>query len=189
MLGLALKHLHRESGVSRREVADAAGVSVSFVTRVMLGQRVPSWQVVCAMAEVLGGEPAELRMLWETARDIARHRRWPRQPARDRLKAALRGLYLAAGQPDLAELCAQQAESPLTADTIQQVLDGAHIPEWNDLRWLVVTLGGRPEDVRPYWDEVYSSQLHVLAAQPGLRPRRSSRPPSPRQAEQERDGW
>ncbi|WP_224282366.1 helix-turn-helix transcriptional regulator [Streptomyces sp. LS1784] len=101
-----LSHLQRSSGTTIRALSQAAGVSPSFVCRVLSGHKMPSWPITRAIAEACGTNPDDLRILWQTA-----HGARPRPPAIRRndselfaealatLRSALRGLHLAAFSP------------------------------------------------------------------------------------------
>ncbi|MBC3844684.1 helix-turn-helix transcriptional regulator [Streptacidiphilus sp. 4-A2] len=144
VLGLAgaLSFLLRRSELTMHEVAQQAGVSASFVSRILTGERVPSWQVAHMLASVLGGDPEDLRFLWESAQGLVGCPRQPLEQAVARLHAAVRGLYLAAGRPDLRRLCSR-AQGGITADLAQAVLAGACVPDWRATAALAAGLGGR----------------------------------------------
>ncbi|WP_443057548.1 helix-turn-helix domain-containing protein [Streptomyces sp. IBSBF 2806] len=89
VLTRALSQLQHLSGKSRRELAHDTHVSASYVSRVLTGERCPSWKIARRLTLACGGDPAENQPLWAAARgQIPTHRQ--------SLPAALRGLHLAA---------------------------------------------------------------------------------------------
>lgn len=146
-LASALSFLQRASSTTRRELAAAAGVHPSYVSRILSGERLPSWHVVKDLCRYCKTDPSDLRPLW----DAARGHRVPRQ---DSLSAALRGLRLAAARPGL-DLLQKRARVP--ADDITAVLNGAHVPEWHATARLVTALGGEPEAIHPLWHAAHKA--------------------------------
>lgn len=149
----ALSQLHRTSGKTVRAIAQESGVSSSYVSRVLAGERRPSWNVAEQLATACNGNPAEIRALWEATRGLAPA---PRQPtpadAADTLRAALRGLYLSAAQPDPAFLTAR---TTLTGHDIDTLLHGRGVPDWPTVGRFVISLQGQPADIRPLWDAAH----------------------------------
>ncbi|NML54750.1 helix-turn-helix domain-containing protein [Streptomyces sp. R302] len=166
-LSAALSHLHRRSGMTIGDVAREADLSAPYLSRVLAGERVPSWPVVHMLATILSGAPPELRFLWEAARGVTLPPRRPVCEAAARLHAALRGLHLAAGSPDPARLAEGTLLSPRV---IREVLKGDHIPDWPLLSRLVIQLGARPAAVRPLWEELHYAFLasHDIFPQGGI---------------------
>lgn len=153
-LASALSALHTASGLSIREVADSTRLSPSYISRILSGDRYPTWDLVCALALLFHGDPAELRVLFEAAHGLTAP---PRQSARQgiaRLHAALRGLHLAARSPGPREI-ARRSGNTVSASMAQHTLDGLDIPEWEVLAALVRALGGRPADIKPLWESVH----------------------------------
>ncbi|MDT0310594.1 helix-turn-helix transcriptional regulator, partial [Streptomyces sp. DSM 44917] len=64
-LSLALATLHRSSGRTLRDLGRAVGVSASYLSRVLAGKRCPSWRLAQSLAEECGGDPDDIRPLWE----------------------------------------------------------------------------------------------------------------------------
>ncbi|GGS72305.1 hypothetical protein GCM10010222_11380 [Streptomyces tanashiensis] len=155
-LSAALCSLHRRSGMTIGEAAREADMSSPYLSRILAGERVPSWPVVHMLATIFMGDPQELRFLWEAARGVTLPTRRPVAEAAARLHAALRGLYLAADCPDPV-LLAQK--TPLSASVVRDVLAGHHIPDWHLTSQLVRQLGARPAAVRPLWEELHYAFL------------------------------
>lgn len=69
-LRAALSGLHKDAGSpSSREIASGAGGAASHTTvaQVLSGRRIPSWPVLQAIVERLGGDPERFRDLWAVA--------------------------------------------------------------------------------------------------------------------------
>ncbi|MDO0917810.1 helix-turn-helix transcriptional regulator [Streptomyces sp. DT2A-34] len=157
-LASALTHLHAASGLSIREVADSTMLSPSFISRVLSGDRLPTWDLTCSLAVLFGADPAELRVLFEAAHDMTAPGRQPVAAAIAQLHAAVRGLYLAAKSPP-AERIERLSSKTVSALTARRVLAGIDVPEWEVLAALVYALGGRPLDFKPLWEAVHYTFL------------------------------
>ena len=59
-LGRAIKVVRTEQGVERRELAENAGISYSYLAEIENGNKPPSSQVLMAISEALGLRPSEL---------------------------------------------------------------------------------------------------------------------------------
>ncbi|MFE7548043.1 helix-turn-helix domain-containing protein [Streptomyces gardneri] len=156
-LAAALSQLHQDSGLMIREVAECTELSPSYVSRILSVDRTPTWPVVRQLVDVLGGDPLELRVLWEMAQGV------PPAPqdfieAATRLNGVLRGLHLAAGNPSAKEVC-EQSNGALDPAAVEEILAGTKVPTWEDTGRFVTAVGGHPADIRPQWEAVYSSIL------------------------------
>ncbi|MER6406243.1 helix-turn-helix transcriptional regulator [Streptomyces viridosporus] len=164
-LASALTQLQMASGRTIREVADLTMLSPSFISRVLSGDRLPTWDLVCALSDIFGSDPAELRVLFEAAHGMTVPQRGPVSAAIEQLHAAVRGMHLAAKSPspERIELLSGKAVSARAA---RLVLAGLDVPEWEVLSALVCTLGGRPSEVQPLWEAVHYAFL--MCDDPGL---------------------
>ncbi|MET7930520.1 helix-turn-helix transcriptional regulator [Streptomyces sp. NPDC005349] len=142
--GRALSHLHRSSDKSMRVLGEEAGVSASYVSRIMSGDRLPTWRVTRRLVHALDASPEDLRPLWDAA-----HGQKP--PSPDSLSAALRGLLLANAHPSFRQLSARINHS-LSPAEIAAVIEGDQVPDWEQVKHLVAALHGRPESVLPLWN-------------------------------------
>ncbi|WP_268249892.1 helix-turn-helix domain-containing protein [Streptomyces albospinus] len=160
-LASALSYLQRKSGMTITDAAQQADLSPSYVSRVLAGDRVPSWAVVHMLATIFGGQASELRMLWESTQGGAHPPRQTVKGAAQRLQDAFRGLYLAAFCPDLEDVT---IEGQVSAATVTEVLRGNVVPDWETTGALVAKLGGHPGDFRRLWEEFHyaflASQVH-----------------------------
>ncbi|MGW1543267.1 helix-turn-helix domain-containing protein [Streptomyces sp. NPDC002309] len=157
-LASALTQLQVASGLTIREVADSTMLSPSFISRVLSGDRLPTWDLTCSLATLFGCDPAELRVLFEAAHGTTAHGRQPVAAAIGQLHAAVRGLYLAAKSPS-AERIERLSSKAVSALTARRVLAGIDVPEWEVLSALVCALGGRPFDFKPLWEAVHYTFL------------------------------
>jgi hypothetical protein len=111
------------------------------------------WPVVYMLSHVLGGDPQELRWLWQHA--------WG-QPAPgdvydspERLRAALRGARLAAGLPDLAASCPPDRD----VAEVEAVFDGQAVPDWPLISEILTVLGADLTSFESLWAEARAAQL------------------------------
>ncbi|MEU6807715.1 helix-turn-helix transcriptional regulator [Streptomyces sp. NPDC046831] len=167
-LASALSHLHRASDLTVREVAEHLSLSPSYVSRILSGERTPSWPVTCSLVQLCGGDPAELSVLFESAHGLVPPGRHAIPDAVARLQAALRGLHLAAGRPKLAAI-RRASHGTLSSQAISEILAGEMIPGWEQTSALVTALGGWPADVRPLWEAVHYTFLLCLDPEEGPR--------------------
>ncbi|WP_329317897.1 helix-turn-helix domain-containing protein [Streptomyces sp. NBC_01715] len=160
-LAAALSHLHRISELTIRQVAEETGLSPSYVSRIMSGERLPTWPVVQTLADLFKGDPGELAVLWENAHGRTPPARQPLPDAAARLNAALRGLYLAASSPSAARIH-EASSGTLSVRIIQEILEGSTVPDWRTTASFVQAIGGTPTDIRPLWESVHYAFLVFL---------------------------
>ncbi|MFJ4519204.1 helix-turn-helix domain-containing protein [Streptomyces sp. NPDC088770] len=157
-LASALTHLQTASGLTIREVAESTMLSPSFISRVLSGDRLPTWDLVCSLTVLFGSDPAELRVLFEAAHGMTAPERQPIAAAMEQLHAAVRGLHVAANSPR-PERIEQLSSKMVSALDARRILAGIDIPEWEVLAALVCALGGRPLDFKPLWEAVHYTFL------------------------------
>ncbi|AWN24903.1 MULTISPECIES: helix-turn-helix transcriptional regulator [Streptomyces] len=158
-LSRALSYLRRTSGSSTVSgLAINSGVSTSYIYRIMSGERIPTWQVTADFARACDADPDDLVFLWNTAHAVTALPPADNYPEAVRtLQAALRGLRLVSGNPDIPTLL-RRAAAALTARAAAALLAGEP-PAACYLRWPVVkaltnALQGDPEAIRPLWERV-----------------------------------
>ncbi|MFG2845984.1 helix-turn-helix domain-containing protein [Kitasatospora sp. NPDC048296] len=157
-LASALSFLHRRSGRSSRELAAAAGVSASMVSRVFVGDRIPSWPVAYALVEASGGRPAEIRPLWDAARGILPERPFDATPIVEAeyvgaFVAAVRGHHLAAFAPDPLTI-SDSSRGRVSPEAATDLLSGARVPDWPTVEAVLEVLRADPAFVLPLWERV-----------------------------------
>ena len=68
-LGRAIKVIRTEQGLERRELADQAGISYSYLAEIENGNKPPSSKVLMALADVLDVRPAQLHAAADSLRE------------------------------------------------------------------------------------------------------------------------
>ncbi|WP_180356985.1 helix-turn-helix domain-containing protein [Streptomyces sp. TLI_146] len=157
----ALTFLLRHSGLTIKEAAGRSELSASYVSRIMAGERVPTWPAVQALVQVLGGVPLDLYALWEAAQGVTRPSRPPLDEAVENLGAALRGAYLAAGCPPYEHVSAL-TDGVVDASIVEGALLGRVVPCWETTSALLSALQAPPGDVRGLWDDANYAFLVCL---------------------------
>ena len=145
----ALSHLQRTSGKSLRVLGQECGISASYVSRVLSGERCPTWPVACRLISACAGDPTELHTLWEAARGYVTT--VGAQPTAHALRAALRGLHLAAARPR-AETVSRLTGHRLDAADVEGLLHGATLPDWEAVDAFVHALRGSCVPIRRLWN-------------------------------------
>ncbi|GHH86533.1 hypothetical protein GCM10018793_58730 [Streptomyces sulfonofaciens] len=175
-LALAMGHLRASRRTSARSLARRIGVSASYLSLVLAGKRLPSWEVTASFAEACSADPDDLAQLWCQAHGTAPAP--PQSPAEGRavIRTALRGLYLSAAEPDLPTL-AGPAQG-LGRDQLACLVDPAAPPpaDWTVIARLVSALGGREEDVLRLWCQASALVSGVQVPPPGTAPRQPAIP-------------
>nr|WP_268257317.1 helix-turn-helix domain-containing protein [Streptomyces longispororuber] len=150
-LAAALSFLQTQGDRPLRVLEGHAGISPSYVSRVLAGERRPSWPVTMALAEACGEPPSTLYPLWRVAHgqpvDV---RVTTAEQAAEEFHRFLRSLHLAAALPG-PDCLARLSRRHLSPSDITQVLEGRSVPDWPTAARLVVALQGRPADIRPLW--------------------------------------
>ncbi|MFE4622687.1 helix-turn-helix domain-containing protein [Streptomyces mirabilis] len=178
-LASALSYLHRASELTIREVAEQTSLSPSYVSRILSGERTPTWPVVRTLVDLFDGDPAELAVLYESAHGLGPRPRHAIPDAVARLQAALRGLHLAAGRPQFGAV-RRASRGVLSTQAIREILEGEMVPGWEQTSALVTALGGGPADVRPLWEAIHYAFLFCLDPVPeGFPQLPPARPESP----------
>ncbi|MGW5003072.1 helix-turn-helix domain-containing protein [Streptomyces hydrogenans] len=142
-LAMALSHLQRRHASTFAVLGEAAGVSRSYISRILSGERTPSWQVTSDIVEACGGDLEAVRPLWEAARGY-------RVPRPATFHAALRGMQLAAGNIRPDELSARTGHT-LSEHQVTGLLQGTQTADWGTVSTLVTALRGQPEAIHPLW--------------------------------------
>ena len=164
-LAAALSTLQRRSGVAVTAAAAQARCSTFYLNRVLSGEQTPSWSLVYLLCCIFQGKPEEFHLLWEYAQGVAPQPRPSVAQAAERVTDAVRGQYLAAGEPAVQDVCAQ--EQCLVAEEVEAVLNGDLIPDWPQLSALVRALGGAPAALRPCWEHLHYAVLCSTVPQHG----------------------
>ncbi|GAU71083.1 hypothetical protein ACFY12_07805 [Streptomyces sp. NPDC001339] len=145
-LAKALGALHLRCGRSEASVAEQAGLPPAVVSLVLQGTHVPPWPVIYMLADLLKGDPADLRLLWERAWGRPAPTAASQGPSA--LAAALRGAHLAAGGPEIPMLSAQVDAGP---EELALIFAGRVVPSWALLAGTLDQLGADRDDFRGLW--------------------------------------
>ncbi|UXY25136.1 helix-turn-helix domain-containing protein [Streptomyces sp. HUAS TT20] len=145
-LATVLSSLQRASGLSLRALATRTGLSPSYLSRLMSGERFPAWKYAAALARACGADPEVMRRVWE-----ASNARRDNQPAPASLASALRFLHLRAGSPTPWAI-AISSGGTLNQDHVTALLDGTSTGEWDHVRRLIQLLDGEPSYFLPLWE-------------------------------------
>lgn len=165
-LAPVLARLHRASELSLREMAARLGISPSQASRILSGQRFPSWHLTERLARVCGADPLVLRKVWEGEK--LREEQPPRPPGAaggdpaERLRTALQTLHVKAGCPG-ANVLAEATRTTCEPEEIDAVLCG-DTPRWALLADLVQTLDGDLGYFQPLWEAALTGRGSVVAA-------------------------
>ncbi|MFF2306054.1 helix-turn-helix domain-containing protein [Streptomyces sp. NPDC058128] len=148
-LARALSHLQRQNSPTYATLGEAIGVSRSYISRILSGERTPSWKVTLRLVEACDGDPEVVRPLWEAARgyQVAKPTSLPK---------ALRGMQLAAGNIRPKELSARTGHV-LTEQQVDGLLHGTQTADWPAVERLVTALRGHPATIHPLWQATQPS--------------------------------
>lgn len=149
-LGAALRTLRTASRASLTQTAAITGLPLTAVADMVEGRTVASWPETYTVAHVLGGEPEDLRHLWECASGQRLPIGWS---STDHLAAALRGAWLAAGAPNLT------IASDVDVAVTRAALRGQTVPPWPVVTALLAELGTNPGLFEPLWVAARATQL------------------------------
>ncbi|MCK1812778.1 helix-turn-helix domain-containing protein [Streptomyces sp. XM4011] len=158
VLSRALSYLQRTSGRPIKDIAAHAGVSPSFISRVLSGERRPTWPIARSITRACGGDHTTIRPLWEATRGAI-------TPSPHAFHAAVQGLHLSAAHPT-PHTIHRRSRHLITMDDIYGLLHGAVPDNWWTVDRFVYVLRGQPHVIKPLWD---------AARDPG----RAPRPPVP----------
>lgn len=152
-LASALTLMQKGSGRRQRELAEKMGVHESYASRMLSGQRAPSWMHVKIICEACGVDAARMKPLWEVAAGV--------QPSETEdpvtyLRAYLQGLHYALGSPK-PETILTAAQHALSAEDLDRALHGPGVPDWPVIDRLTFALQSLPTVARPLWRRAQSA--------------------------------
>ncbi|GAA2462897.1 helix-turn-helix domain-containing protein [Streptomyces lavendulocolor] len=175
-----LSMLVRTSQLSNKEVSAKIGCSASYLSRILTGERVPTWELTRKFARACGADPDVLRTVWESQKLSQKGRdatvidqAEDPMPATERLRTAVRTLHLRAGRPAPHDI-AIASRWALDIASIASVLEAEALPEREVLLPLVRFLGGKVD----YFEQLLEEAQEELLNGPGLlhRPRPAREP-------------
>ncbi|GAA1273465.1 hypothetical protein GCM10009665_71510 [Kitasatospora nipponensis] len=162
-LASVLSQAVRASNLSQREIARKSECSPSYLSRILSGDRIPTWRWTESVARACGTDPALLRGLWESER--LRQYGTPRTAARTSpptrlcppeafhaLVTALCTLHVRCGAPSARDIAAA-SRNQLAPDQVESLLSGRDLTNWEHLAVLIHVMGGDVDYVRPLWQD------------------------------------
>ncbi|MFF8676051.1 helix-turn-helix domain-containing protein [Streptomyces sp. NPDC015242] len=174
-LATVLSSLQRASGLSLRTLASRTGLSASYLSRLMNGERLPAWKKLAVLARACGADPEVLRRVWKAS--SARRESQPRPTS---LASALRFLHQRAGSPTPWAI-AVTSGNELDQDHIAALLNGTATGDWEDVHRLIQLLDGEPAYFLPLWEAEATAQPaatpDTAASTPPSKPPVSEGPP------------
>ncbi|MFH8939470.1 helix-turn-helix domain-containing protein [Streptomyces griseosporeus] len=167
-----LSMLVRSAQLTNKEVSSRIGCSASYLSRILSGERVPTWELTRKFAHVCGADPDVLRTVWESEK-LSDRSPWPEPdpdapplPAAEQLRAAIRTLHLRAGRPAPSDI-AVASRWLLTAGTIASLLECTVLPPRDLLQNFVLLLGGDVDHFTQLLDDAHREATrgtHLLQA-------------------------
>lgn len=158
-LAPVLSMLLRSAQLTNKDVSARIGCSASYLSRILNGERLPTWPLTQRFARVCGADPDVLRKVWETERlsDKARDPEPPQerdhlQPATVRLRAALHTLHTKAGRPIPYDIVVA-SHWTLEVPQIAALLEGERIPDWEVIEAFVQLMAGDTSYFNRLWNE------------------------------------
>jgi transcriptional regulator with XRE-family HTH domain len=164
-----LSRLQIATGIPLRQLGLRTQVSASYLSRVLSGEKFPTWELTEKLALALGADSDTLRKVWSDERQRNRaHCRTSRtqspNPAPEQassLPAALRTLHQRAACPTPYSLAVATAHA-VSPDDIRKILHGEMRGTWEQVAALIRAMDGEPSFFHPHWEETHQS----AAAQP-----------------------
>ncbi|GGV50735.1 hypothetical protein GCM10010245_79990 [Streptomyces spectabilis] len=156
-LAPVLSRLQRASRLSLRQIGLRNRVSASYLSRVLTGECLPTWELTERIAQTVGADSEALRKVWEDDRARLRNDQAAAPPEatdRDSLHSALRHLHRRAALPSAHRL-ATQSGGRLTEREISDILRGDHTAPWPQIHHLVLALDGQPAFFHPLWEQAH----------------------------------
>ncbi|MGW1364884.1 helix-turn-helix domain-containing protein [Streptomyces chartreusis] len=143
-----LSMLIRTAQLTNKEVSARIGCSPSYLSRILSGERVPTWPLTRKFAQACGADPQVLRTVWESEKlsqksldPAAVDPDEPPMPAAERLRAAVHTLHLRAGRPAPSDV-AVASRWLLSAGAVASILETTVLPHPDVLGAFVRVLGG-----------------------------------------------
>ncbi|MFD7980234.1 helix-turn-helix domain-containing protein [Streptomyces sp. NPDC059071] len=150
-----LSQLHRNSGLPLRQLGLRARVSASYLSRILAGEKHPTWDLTERIGQALGADCEVLHKIWTDDRSRSHPQTTPRpvqeQRAHTSLTTALRSLYRRATRP-APRILASATGGVLAEQDILDVLQGTRLPDWPTVERIVLLLDGVPGFYRPLWE-------------------------------------
>ncbi|MEU3901792.1 helix-turn-helix transcriptional regulator [Streptomyces sp. NPDC045251] len=166
-----LSMLIRTAQLTNKEVSSRIGCSASYLSRMLSGERVPTWELTRKFAHACGADPEVLRAVWESEKlryKTGDHIVAPDTPdlsAAERLRTAIRTLHLRAGRPTPVDV-AVASRWVLTAGAVASLLEATVLPPPEVLRTFVQLLGGDSDHFHQLLHDAHHETAPGTASQP-----------------------
>ncbi|MFD7407773.1 helix-turn-helix domain-containing protein [Streptomyces sp. NPDC059866] len=160
-----LSMLIRTAQLTNKEVSGRIGCSASYLSRILSGERVPTWDLTRKFAQACGADPEVLRTVWESeklsqkSRDLPPDPDEPPLPAAERLRAAVHTLHLRAGRPAPYDV-AVASRWLLSASAVASILEATILPHHDVLETFVRVLGGDVDHFKQLLDNAHREAAH-----------------------------
>lgn len=152
--------LIRTAHITNKEISSRIGCSASYLSRILSGERVPTWELTRRFAQACGADPEVLRAVWESEK--LRYKTGTPAPSPDatamtaaeHLRAAIHTLHLRAGRP-APNAIAVASRWVLTTGTVASLLEATVLPPRDVLHTFVQLLGGDTEHFSQLLDNAH----------------------------------
>ncbi|WSQ15208.1 helix-turn-helix domain-containing protein [Streptomyces sp. NBC_01231] len=156
-----LSMLIRTAQLTNKEVSSRIGCSASYLSRILSGERVPTWNLTRKFAQACGADPEVLRTVWESEKLSEKSRApatpdpdAPPPPAAEQLRAAVHTLHLRAGRPAPNDI-AVASRWLLSASAVASILEATILPHRDILQTFVRVLGGDVDHFNQLLDDAH----------------------------------
>ncbi|MBF9071895.1 helix-turn-helix domain-containing protein [Streptacidiphilus fuscans] len=165
-----LSAMARRSRMPQRTLAERVGCSPSFLSRVLNGDRLPSWSLTERLGQALGADLNELRAVWECEKLRDKSSRPTLLPAEAGaseamhvLRTAMEILHIRSGGTRLDTQVLPTRRRLI--ETRYAAFRGATtVPHWGDVKFLANALGGDTEQIRKLWQQAESQAREAVNA-------------------------
>ncbi|GAB2897871.1 hypothetical protein GCM10027074_76320 [Streptomyces deserti] len=169
-----LSMLIRTAQLTNKEVSSRIGCSASYLSRILSGERVPTWALTRRFAQTCGADPEVLRTVWESEKLSEKNRETtvkpddPPMPAAERLRTAVHTLHLRAGRPAPNDV-AVASRWLLSAGAVASILEATVLPHRDVLETFVRVLGGDVDHFKQLLDDAHREAASGAFLQPSPR--------------------
>ncbi|WP_217236260.1 helix-turn-helix transcriptional regulator [Streptomyces sp. AC555_RSS877] len=164
-----LSMLIRSAQLTNKEVSSRIGCSASYLSRILSGERVPTWELTRRFAHACGADPEVLRTVWESEKLSQKTREPetpdpddPPMPATEQLRTAVHTLHLRAGRPAPSDI-AVASRWLLSAAAVASILETTVLPHQDVLATFVRVLGGDVDHFTQLLDNAQREATHGSA--------------------------
>ncbi|MFJ8546683.1 helix-turn-helix domain-containing protein [Streptomyces sp. NPDC093586] len=165
-----LSMLIRTAQITNKEISRRIGCSASYLSRILSGERIPTWELTRRFAQACGADPEVLRAVWESEKLRYKTGTPATSPdtaamtAAEQLRAAIHTLHLRAGRP-APNAIAVASRWVLTTGTVASLLEATVLPPRDVLHTFVQLLGGDTDHFNQLLDNAHHEAEHDTALQ------------------------